>query len=63
LDWVASAKIENDYVVVETGPERAAEVNDLLTHNGIHVSEMKPRESSLEEFFLDAIDKKPERAG
>jgi ABC-2 type transport system ATP-binding protein len=63
LDWVASAKIEDDYVVVETGPERAAEVNEMLTHNGIRVSEMKPRESSLEEFFLDAIDKQPGKAG
>jgi hypothetical protein len=60
---VASVTNEGDYVIVETAPERAADVNDLLTHNGIRVSEMKPGESSLEEFFLDAIDNKPERAG
>ena len=63
LDWVTSVSISDDYVIAETPPERAADVNDLLVRNAIRVSEMKPSESSLEEFFLDAIDNKPERAG
>jgi ABC-2 type transport system ATP-binding protein len=63
MEWIASVNIDGDYVVVETPAERAADVNDLLVHSHFRVSEMKPGESSLEEFFLDTIDKKPERVG
>jgi ABC-2 type transport system ATP-binding protein len=63
MEWVASAEIDGDYVIVETPPEKYADVNGLLVRGGVRVSEMKPSESSLEEFFLDAIDTKPERAG
>jgi ABC-2 type transport system ATP-binding protein len=62
LEWIKSAARGGDYLMVETPPEKAADVNDLLVGNGVRVSEMRPYESSLEEFFLDTVEAGTEKA-
>jgi ABC-2 type transport system ATP-binding protein len=62
LEWVKSAARGGDYLMVETPPEKAADVNDFLVGNGVRVSEMRPYESSLEEFFLDTVEAGTETA-
>ena len=53
LDWVAGVKREDDRLVVEAPRERAAELSQALAEQRIYLSELRPRESSLEEFFLE----------
>jgi len=40
-------------LVVEAPSEQSTEISALLAKNEIFVSEMKPRESTLESFFLE----------
>ena len=53
LDWVAAVKREDDRLVVEAPRERAAELSRALAEQRIYLLELRPRESSLEEFFLE----------
>jgi ABC-2 type transport system ATP-binding protein len=53
LDWVGGVKREDDRLVVEAPRERAAELSRALAEQRIYLSELRPRESSLEEFFLE----------
>jgi ABC-2 type transport system ATP-binding protein len=51
--WVSSVIREGDLLLVEAPSEQTAEISALLAKNDIFVSEMKPRESTLESFFLE----------
>ena len=57
-DWVKSVKKEGDSIVVEAPENKTADINELLTGNGIHVFEIQKYESSLEDFFLKTIGEK-----
>jgi hypothetical protein len=39
--------------LITASGERAAEINTLLTRNDIPVAEIRPRDESLEQFFLE----------
>jgi ABC-2 type transport system ATP-binding protein len=52
LDWVGAVRQQNDMLLIEAPTERAAEINALLLRHDIPVAELRPREESLEEFFL-----------
>jgi ABC-2 type transport system ATP-binding protein len=53
LDWVDSVRREDNRLVVEAPRERAAELSRALAERQIYLSELRPREGSLEEFFLE----------
>jgi ABC-2 type transport system ATP-binding protein len=55
IEWVASAELKDGRLLVEAPAERAAELNALLVREGIDVSELGVSESTLEEFFLEAV--------
>ena len=53
LDGVGGVTRERDSLVVEVPRERAAEISRALAEERIYLWELKPRESTLEEFFLE----------
>jgi ABC-type multidrug transport system ATPase subunit len=53
LDGVAGAEVRDGMLVIDTDPNRAAEVNAGLVEAGLRVSEFKPLERSLEDAFLE----------
>ncbi len=53
LDWVAGVAREGDRLVVEAPRERAADLSRALAEHEIYLSELRPREGSLEDFFLE----------
>jgi ABC-type multidrug transport system ATPase subunit len=53
LAGVESARIEEGMLVLDTDPNRAAEINARLVSEGLRVSELRPVERSLEDAFLE----------
>jgi len=53
LDWVDAVKRRDGRLIVEAPRERAAELSKALAERQIYLSELRPRESTLEEFFLE----------
>jgi len=53
LAWVADVRVVGKQLEVEAPSERAAELNMFLAQQGIAVSGIRARESSLEELFLE----------
>jgi len=53
LDWVGSVRRQDDRLVVEAPRERAAELSRALADHQVYLAELRPRDSSLEEFFLE----------
>ncbi len=53
LDWVVAVAREGDRLVVEAPRERAADLSRALADQQIYLSELRPREGSLEDFFLE----------
>jgi len=48
---------DHDRLLVEAPRERAAELSRALAEHQIYLSELRPRDSSLEEFFLQVTGK------
>jgi hypothetical protein len=44
---------EGERLVVEAARDRAADISRLLAEQQVYLSELRPREGSLEEFFLE----------
>jgi ABC-2 type transport system ATP-binding protein len=53
IPGIASVVREGDRLVVEAPREQAAEISRALAEQRIYLSELKPREGSLEDFFLE----------
>jgi ABC-2 type transport system ATP-binding protein len=53
LDGVLGVTRERDSLIIEAPRERAAEISRALADQQIYLWELKPRESTLEEFFLE----------
>jgi ABC-2 type transport system ATP-binding protein len=53
LAGVKGAEIDDGKLLLDTAPERAAEVNARLVSAGLRVSELRPVERSLEDAFLE----------
>lgn len=53
LEWVAGVKRQDNRLVVDAPVSRAAELSRALAEQQIYLSELRPREGSLEEFFLE----------
>ncbi len=61
LDWVEGVKRQDDRLVVDAPSERAAELSRALAEHQIYLSELRPRDSSLEEFFLEVTGEEMSR--
>src|SRR3972149_3787718 len=57
LAWVNGVRRDHDRLLVEAPRERAAELSRALAEQQIYLSELRPREGSLEEFFLEVTGK------
>ena len=53
LAWVNGVRHQDDRLVVEAPRERAAELSRALADHQVYLSELRPRDSSLEGFFLE----------
>ena len=53
IEWVGSVRREGIQLLVEAPRERGAELSRALAEHQIYLAELRPRESSLEEFFLE----------
>jgi ABC-2 type transport system ATP-binding protein len=53
LDWVTAVDSSARTLVVSAPAERSADINATLARAGVYAAELRPREVSLEEFFLE----------
>ena len=53
LDWVDAVTRQDGRLIVQAPRERAAELSKALAERQIYLSELRPRESTLEAFFLE----------
>jgi ABC-2 type transport system ATP-binding protein len=53
LEWVTGVTRDGDRLIVEAPRERAAELSRGLAEKGVYLHELRPRESTLEDFFLE----------
>ena len=53
IEWVRGVTRQDGRLVVEAPRERAAELSRALAEQQIYLSELRPREGSLEDFFLE----------
>ncbi len=54
LSWVTGVqRQQDDSLVVGAAPEHAAELSKALADGGVYLAELRPRESNLEEFFVE----------
>jgi len=60
LDWVGDPRQEGEYIVVKVEQSRAADVNRILAEQQLYASEIRPKERSLEQYFL-GLTERPSR--
>ena len=53
VPWITDVTREGDRLTVSAPLARSAEINALLAQEGLYASELHPRETSLEQYFLD----------
>jgi ABC-2 type transport system ATP-binding protein len=56
LDFVKSVKRDGARIVVETATERAADVSRALAEKQVYLSELRTRQDSLEDVFLEMTE-------
>jgi ABC-2 type transport system ATP-binding protein len=60
--WVSAVGSEDGRLVIETAADQAAAVSRMLAEQEIWITELRPRESNLEEFFLEVTGGEPQDA-
>ena len=53
IDWVGAVTRSGERLVVDAPRERAAELSRALAEQQVYLAELRPREGSLEDFFLE----------
>lgn len=56
LPGIANVEKEDGHVVVGASPERAVDISRALASANIYLHELRPRDTSLEEFFLEVTE-------
>ena len=54
--WISSVNKEGDYLLLGVRADKAADVSALLAKDGIFAAEIKAKENSLEDFFLEQTE-------
>lgn len=62
LPWVASVRREDGRIVVEAPLEQAAAISRALAERQIWLSELRPQENNLEDFFMEITGEGPASA-
>lgn len=58
IDWITSIVREDDKLLVGVKAEKYAEISAVLAKENIFITEMKAKEDTLEEFFLEVTEEK-----
>jgi ABC-2 type transport system ATP-binding protein len=53
LSWVSGVSVDGDALIIAAPVNRSAEINRLLAENGLYASVIRPRQESLERYFLE----------
>ena len=53
LDWVTAVTRQDNRLLVQAPLPRAADISRTLAEHGVYLSELRPHENTLEEFFLE----------
>ncbi len=53
LDWVTAVTREDNRLLVQAPLQRAVDISRTLAEHGVYLAELRPRENTLEEFFLE----------
>jgi ABC-2 type transport system ATP-binding protein len=53
LAFVVKVSREGDVITADTGADHAAEVSRALAEAGVYLTELRPRQDSLEDVFLE----------
>jgi len=53
VPWIREVTRDGDRLVIAAGLDHAANVNQILAEQGLYASGLRPREQSLEQYFLD----------
>ncbi len=56
VEWLGGIEESNGYLRVRAPAEASARLNALLAERGIYLSELRPDESTLEQFFLEVTE-------
>jgi ABC-2 type transport system ATP-binding protein len=60
VEWLGAVEESNGYLRVRAPVDAAARVNALLAERGIFLSELRPEESTLEQYFLEVTEESDE---
>ena len=53
INWISSLDRVEDKFFIKVNPERYAEISSVLAKENIFVTEMRPKEKTMEEYFLE----------
>jgi ABC-2 type transport system ATP-binding protein len=53
IDWVDDVTPDGDRLVVQAPSKRAADLSKALAQHEVYLAELRPRDSTLEDFFLE----------
>ena len=53
LEWVTDVAVEGDALIVAAPIDRSSEINKALADRGVYASIIRPRQESLERYFLE----------
>jgi len=56
ISWITSVVREDDKLLIGVKAEKYAEISSVLARENIFITEMRAKESTLEEFFLETTD-------
>jgi ABC-2 type transport system ATP-binding protein len=56
VSWVRDVTQTDGHLLVDAPPEQAADLNRVLAEHGLFASELRRREESLEQYFLDVTE-------
>jgi len=56
LPWMGNVAKEDGHVVASAPPERAVDISRALASAAIYLHELRPRDTSLEDFFLEVTE-------
>jgi ABC-2 type transport system ATP-binding protein len=58
IDWINSVTREDEIIYIDVRPEKYAEISSVLAGENIFLTEMRTKESTLENFFLEMTEEK-----
>jgi ABC-2 type transport system ATP-binding protein len=55
-EWISSVNMDSGYIMLGVNPDRASDVSAALAAQGVFATEIKAKESTLEQFFLEKTE-------